>query len=96
MAERRSVLVVEAKCREDWLRGHVVGTWVLGNPGGEVLGVLLWLQHEQHVLVVCGEEQIGYWSSWAHGGKLEQAPWRRYVVAAPKKKSNRGNFQKSS
>ena len=64
------------------------GRWHLGDRLGHYVGSLVWLQSEEHVVrLVAGDDASTVGDCWRVSEAV--APWYRYVVGAPKKKTSR-------
>lgn len=71
----------------------VKGRWLLGDPDGECVGLLVWLRQERHVMRVLQRDDV-FNAERCWCGSRKGAPWLRYVVAAPKKTKRGANNKK--
>jgi hypothetical protein len=83
--------VFEASSRSSVDFGRMRGLWQLGATSGACVGIMVWLEEESHVLTVHDSSSLSVLcEQWRAAGLLSSrrvAPWTRYVVGAPKKKS---------
>jgi len=59
--------------------------WALGNAGGQQIGVLVWMTHQQHVSRLVGGG-VDLFVSQVPDGTFEMAPWWNSLVGAPKRR----------
>ena len=59
--------------------------WALGNAGGQQIGVLVWMTHQQHVSRLVGGG-VDLFVSQVPDGTFEMAPWWTSLVGAPKRR----------
>ena len=89
VAESVHVWVYESDSAVGLARGELFGRWRFGSAAGVSVGVMVWLRREQHVVrLVVSDPASGLDGCWQ--ASADVAPWFRYVVGAPKKKSQRG------
>ena len=87
--ENLYVRVCESSCQNALESADVQGVWRFGAPKGVLLGTLVWLSVDQHVVRVEGNDVMRV-------VRLSEqiAPWYRYVVGAPKKTKRGAHFKK--
>ena len=83
----KSVLVVGAESRAEFLRGEVSGKWCLGCQTGERLGCLVWSMKERHVYVM-EDARTGGVADFCARVRVDPkvlSPWQVCAVGAAKK-----------
>ena len=79
LSENLYVRVCESSCQNALESADVQGVWHFGAPDGVLLGTLVWLSVDQHVVRVEGNDV-----TWMPRPSEQVPPWHRYVVGAPK------------